>query len=207
MVYLRLFFRKFTWSILSIFFKMLMIFISYSSLICIFFDWLMTLMSSWSVVKQNSIEHKMKFLIARESVARSFEICVLRIAKCQVFLENELHIYFLALNFFLLVYLLISCLLPIPPLLIMELVRGIGKRKYPEKHYQDFFRKKGELQQQVFKLNLTNLFFVWILCHSFYSFHCFLGSLLITELVIRRMPSRALAESLANWFLYPQDWL
>ena len=78
---------------------------------------------------------------------------------CQVpdLMENELHIYVIALNLFLLVYLLISCLLPIPPLLIMELVRGIGKRKYPEKHYQDYFRKKGELQQQVFKLIFTNI--------------------------------------------------
>jgi len=49
------------------------------------------------------------------------------------------------------VYLLISCMLPIPPLLVMELIRGCGKRKPPEKKYVDCFHERGEVYEQQLK--------------------------------------------------------
>ena len=132
-------------------------FISYSSLICTFFSLLMSLMSSCSIVKQSIYSIILNF------IQQENECLYCSNSHVPDFMENEFHICFLTLYQFLLVYLLISCLLPIPPLLIMELVRGIGKRSYPEKHYQDYFRKKGELQQQVFKLNVTSILCLFVL--------------------------------------------
>ncbi|XP_057315604.1 protrudin-like isoform X2 [Hydractinia symbiolongicarpus] len=49
------------------------------------------------------------------------------------------------------VYLLISCLLPVPPIMVIEFVRTCGKRKVLNKKYVDYFIRKDESYQQLLK--------------------------------------------------------